>query len=216
MVNKNKRWILILLTMSYLVIFMFPSKAFATTKWLKHFRKDSLLNTYKTCYAISADALWIGTSGDGIIVKYPDGTEKAFNNRNTRSTRNIDDGLIVDQVMCLAIDEPRGHLWVGTNEGVARCNLDGTEWLRFTERTGLPNSIIRDIDIDSAGNVWIGTPSGLVVYDGEKLNPITDPMAQGSVRSIKVKDDAVWVGKVSGNVSYYKDNKWYSISTSTY
>jgi hypothetical protein len=213
MVNKDTRWVLIFLAMIYLVTFVFPPKACADSKWLKHFRKDSLLNTYKTCYAITEDTLWIGTSGDGVLIKHADGTTKSLTNQNTRSTRNIDDGLVTDQVTCITVDEAQGHLWVGTNEGLSRCNLDGTEWLRFTEKDGLLNSIIRDIDTDSAGNVWIGTPSGLMVFDGEKLSPVTDAAAQGSIRSIKVKDNAVWVGKVSGNVSCFKDGQWFSIST---
>ena len=211
--KTRSRWFVIFFAMSLLVMIVFPSRVHAQTKWLKQFRKDSLLNTYKTCYAVTADTLWVGTNGDGVMVRYADGSEKFFNNRNTRSNTNNDDGLMADYITSIVVDESKGFVWIGTKSGLAGCNLDGKEWVRFTEKDGLPNMLIRDVDIDSAGNLWIGTPSGIVTYDGEKLAPVSYGDAQGSIHSIKVKGESVWVGTVSGTVSCFKDGKWATMMT---
>ena len=34
---------------------------------------------------------------------------------------------------------------------------------------------------------------------------------QGSIHSIKVKDNVVWVGTVGGSVSRYKDGQWQTV-----
>ena len=213
MEQSQTRWIYILLALCILAGAFFPKKVFADSKWLKHFRNDSLLNTYKTCYAMSDDAVWVGTNGDGILVYKADGTSKQFTNKNTRSNPSFNDGLKEDSITCLAIDEINGMVWIGTISGVARCNVEGKEWARYTYKEGLPNDVIRDIDVDSMGNVWVGTPSGvaMLVAGNEKFTTFAHEAATGSVHSIKVKNDAVWVGNVSGLIGCYKDGVWKTI-----
>ena len=36
-------------------------------------------------------------------------------------------------------------------------------------------------------------------------------LLQGSIHSIKVQDNVVWVGTVGGSVSRYKDGQWQTI-----
>lgn len=209
MEQTNSRWLYIFLLMSLISIMLFPPKVHASSNWLKYFRKDSLLNTYKRSYAVLDDTLWIGTHGDGVNIK--DGEKTiSYTNRNTRSTPALDDGLISDYITCITIDEKNGRVWIGTNAGLSSCNLAGKEWQRYTDKTGLPNSVIRDVAIDSAGNLWVGTPSGIAIYDGAAWKTVTDRqgLAQNSVHSIKVKGDAVWVGTVGGTISRYRDGKW--------
>ncbi|MGE0784885.1 MAG: hypothetical protein AB7S26_04290 [Sandaracinaceae bacterium] len=55
-----------------------------------------------------------------------------------------------------------GHLWVGSTRGLAM--HEGTsDWLILDEDDGLPASDIRDIEVDSAGRVWILATEQLVV-----------------------------------------------------
>jgi len=214
MEQTNSRWLFIFILMSLFSILLFPEKAHADSNWLKYFRKDSLLNTYKRSYAVLDDTLWIGTYGDGVTVN--DGKKKlAYTNRNTRTSPQIDDGLISDYITCISIDEKSGRIWLGTNAGLSSCDLEGREWVRYTEKNGLPNLVIRDLAIDAAGNLWVGTPSGLAVYDGETWKAITEikGIEQNSVHSIKVKGDSVWIGTVGGTVSRYKDGKWQTFET---
>ena len=214
MEHTNSRWLFIFILMSLFSILFFPQRAHADSNWLKYFRKDSLLNTYKRSYAVLDDTLWVGTYGDGLTVN--DGQKTiSYTNRNTRTSPQLDDGLVSDYITCISIDEKSGRVWLGTNEGLASCDLEGKDWTRYTEKDGLPNLVIRDLAIDASGNLWVGTPSGLAIHDGESWKVIaeTKGIEQNSVHSIKVKGDSVWVGTVGGTVSRYKDGEWRTFVT---
>lgn len=214
MEQTNSRWLFIFVLMSLISILFFPQRTYADSNWLKYFRKDSLLNTYKTCYAVLDDVLWTGTAGDGLMVR--DGSKIInFTNKNTRTSPQQDDGLVSDYITCISIDEKAGKVWLGTNAGLSSCNLEGKEWQRFTATDGLPNEVIRDLAVDNAGNLWVGTPSGLAVYNGESWKIIDERngLSQSSIRSIKIKGDSVWVGTVGGTVSRFKDGEWKSFIT---
>ncbi|GAB4280676.1 MAG: hypothetical protein Kow0029_25390 [Candidatus Rifleibacteriota bacterium] len=214
MENTNSRWIFIFVLISLISMFFFPQKSYADSNWMKYFRKDSLLNTYKRSYAVLDDTLWIGTYGDGLEIH--DGKKVTnFTNKNTRTAPQLNDGLVSDYITCLTIDEKNGRVWLGTNEGLSSCNLEGKEWQRFQVKDGLPNNVIRDLVIDKQGNLWVGTPSGVAVYDGEnwKVYDEKNGLPQGSVHSLKVKGDSVWVGTVGGAVSRFKDGEWKTILT---
>lgn len=212
MKQKETRWLYIFTVISLLSLSFYSPKAHANSNWLKYFKKDSLLNTYKTCYAVLGDALWTGTYGDGVVIK--DGKSvKTITNKNTRSTPALNDGLVSDYITCITFDEVRQRVWIGTNEGLCSCDYEGKEWTRHQEGKDLPNNIIRALAMDNAGNLWVGTPSGIALYNGEswKLFNETNGLLQGSIHSIKVKDNVVWVGTVGGSVSRYKDGQWQTV-----
>jgi ligand-binding sensor domain-containing protein len=138
-----------------------------------------------------------------------------YTNKNTRSSPPRNDGLVSDYITCVCIDEKAGRVWLGTNEGLSSCNLEGKEWMRFQTQDGLPNNVIRDIAIDRNGHLWVGTPSGIAQFDGEawKIHNDKNGLQQSSVHSLKVKGDSIWVGTVGGTVSRYKDGEWKTFLT---
>ena len=212
MQQKQTRWFYLFTLISIISLSFYSPKAQADSNWLRYFKKDSLLNTYKTCYAIQDDSLWTGTYGDGVIVK--DGSSvRNFTNKNTRTTPALDDGLVSDYISCITFDEVRRKVWIGTNQGLCCCDYEGKEWERFMEGKELPNNIIRALAMDNLGNLWVGTPSGISVYDGEswKLINENNGLLQSSIHSIKVNGNTVWVGTVGGSVSRYKDGQWQTI-----
>lgn len=214
MEQTNSRWFFIFLMMSLISIFLFPQKTHADSNWLKYFRKDSLLNTYKTSYAVLDDVLWVGTFGDGVVIH--DGKKNiSLTNRNTRTSPSLNDGLVSDYVTCISVDEKKGRVWLGTNAGLSSCDLEGKEWQTFTVKDALPNDVIRDLAIDSDGNLWVGTPSGIAMHNGETWKVFNEGngLVQGSIHSIKIKDDTVWVGTVGGTVSRYKEGEWKTFIT---
>ena len=207
--NQSPRWVVLLVIISLISIFFFPSTSYANGSWLKYFRKDTLVNTYMRTYATIDDQLWVGTYGNGLVI-YTGNRTKNLNNKNTRSAPNSDDGLLSDYVTSLAYDKKKGRLWIGTNEGVASCNLGGEEWQRYVDKDGIPNNVIRDLAVDHEGALWVGTPSGIARFNGEEWTTYTDKngLNQNSVHSIKVEGNAVWVGTVGGSVSRFKDGSW--------
>ena len=67
---------------------------------------------------------------------------------------NLADGLAHSNVKVIHQDS-RGHLWIGTGEGVSR--FDGYEFTNYGVVHGLTIPLINDIDEDGAGRVWVAT-----------------------------------------------------------
>ncbi len=97
--------------------------------------------------------------------------------------------------------------------GLSCCDYEGQEWTRYVEGKELPNNVIRALAMDNSGNLWVGTPSGISVFDGENWKTINEKngLLQASIHSIKVKGNVVWVGTVGGSVSRYKDGQWQTV-----
>ncbi len=207
--ERHSRWFLLFVILSLLSIFFFPATSYAGQSWMKYFRKDTLLNTYMRAYAVSGEKLYVGTYGDGMVIYTGDQTRNV-NSKNSGSAPGANDGLISDNITTMCLDERNQRLWIGTIEGLCSCSLDATDWKRFTSRDGLANDVIRDIAIDASGLVWVGTPSGVSVYDGSGWTTYDTQsgLNENSVHSITVQGDAVWVASVGGSISRFKDGAW--------
>ena len=69
-------------------------------------------------------------------------------------------GIYTDASIGYGIQDKSGDLWFGSNgEGVYY--YDGKLFTNFTEEDGLDNNIVYSILEDKAGNIWVGTKSGL-------------------------------------------------------
>jgi signal transduction histidine kinase/ligand-binding sensor domain-containing protein len=93
-------------------------------------------------------------------------------------------GLPQDSVRAIT-QTADGHLWLGTDEGLAR--FDGYEFVTFTkEHSDLPSNSITSLAAGRDGSLWIGTPSGLVHYANQHFHAYThnDGMAGDSVDSL--------------------------------
>lgn len=76
-----------------------------------------------------------------------------------------------DNIHCGLADKS-GNLWFGTTgEGVYR--YDGKLFFQFTEKDGLSSNTVWSILEDKTGKIWIGTDSGLCVYDGNTFKRIS-------------------------------------------
>ena len=61
---------------------------------------------------------------------------------------------------CLLLDS-RGHLWVGTDEGLNVFNPEDSSFTTFATQQGLNDNYISSIIEDQRGDLWIGTYDGL-------------------------------------------------------
>jgi len=207
--KRRSRWFLLFVILSLISLFFFPSTSYASSNWLKFFRKDTLLNTYMRAYAVSGETLFVGTYGDGLVVYTGDRTRNV-NTKNSCSSPGANDGLVSDSITTLCLDERNNRLWIGTLEGLCSCSLDATDWKRFSTKDGIPSETIRDVAVDSNGLVWVGTPSGVATYDGSSWKVYDDStgLYENSVHSITVQGDSVWVASVGGAISRFKDGSW--------
>lgn len=111
------------------------------------------------------------------------------------------------------VEDKGGFLWIGTDRGVLRVEpseiLQKQEELTlFTISNGLINNEIRSSLVDSDGNVWFGTKTGLSEYritDSVFVNyTVKQGLANDKVYSI-TQDHAgrLWFGTLGGGLSRY-------------
>lgn len=133
-------------------------------------------------------AIWIGTGGGGV--------SKFDGNSFTSYTQK--QGLSSDFIWDITQDK-NGNLWFATSNGVnkfdGRLRLTSESWTggrftQFTQKEGLNNNEVRNIEEDQNGNLWFGTiGGGISRFDGKYLTTFTDAdgLSNNIIRSI-VKD----------------------------
>ena len=96
---------------------------------------------------------WIASASGLHMIK---GASKQHFQRQAQSTGSLSSS----NVKCLLLDR-RGHLWVGTDEGLNVFNPKDSSFTTFTTQQGLNDNYIASIVEDQQGNLWIGTYDGL-------------------------------------------------------
>ncbi len=144
------------------------------TGWTVYNTSNSGLpeNYFSCLVADESGDIWIGTGWDyegfevqvSGLVKY-DGT-----NWIVYDTSNS--GLPDNLLKCLTVDDS-GNIWIGTGDrrgyGLARydgTSPEGTGWTVYnTSNSGLPDNLVKCLNVDGSGNMWIGTWGGLAVFN---------------------------------------------------
>lgn len=110
-------------------------------------------------------------------------------------TFGVANGLAGDWVTALFRDS-RGYLWVGTATGLSR--FDGSAFVSYSRRDGLPSEIPRDIMEDHTGTMWFSTDGGLVRMretrdaSGSLFEPFELPGARGPGPVLEDRSRVVW------------------------
>jgi ligand-binding sensor domain-containing protein len=116
---------------------------------------------------------WFGTYGDWAYKYSVQTTEwTQLVGRIRDSTTTVDTtsnsdlpGYIVNAI---AVDDPKGAVWFGTDQGLAR--MHSTTWTVWDETNSpLPSKTIRALAMDRYSNLWIGTANGLAIFNEEGI-----------------------------------------------
>ena len=128
------------------------------------------------------------------------------------------EGLAFNMVNSIAIDA-KGNKWFGTPGGVSK--FDGTNWINYTTADGLADNrvycitynensrfdVIQTITIDSHGNKWFGTWSGVWKFDNANWTRL-NYLSFNYVYAIAIDaQDNKWFGTDNG-VSKYDGTNW--------
>ena len=138
-------------------------------------------------------ALWIGTSAYGLCRRDEAGKVQVF-----RHDPADPHSLPSDTVYSSLVD-PRGRLWIGTEQGVAR--WDGTRFQRIGVASLGASAVLR-LSRDAGGDIWVGTQGeGMFRIDAD--DSVHRPQwSQGeALRSAMVLHDrqgGYWVGGSEG------------------
>ena len=77
---------------------------------------------------------------------------------------NRDTNELISRPVEMIVEDFSGVKWLG-NYSLIR--FDGTQWQKYTtENSGFVSSGVNDLTVDSQGNLWCATYSGLFRYDG--------------------------------------------------
>ena len=146
--------------------------------------------------------IWLGGIDTG-LVKYH--KEKGV------IEQYIDDSLNNNYINCMTFDS-LGNIWIGTNVGLSKFDLNNNFTL-YTTADGLTNNFINSILVDDNDNLWISTNKGLNKFDFEKESFVNFTRMDGlygyqfnSNSSTKLKNGIMIFGSTSGVTYFHPDN----------
>ncbi|MCX6928509.1 MAG: histidine kinase, partial [Verrucomicrobia bacterium] len=113
-------------------------------------------------------------------------------------------------------------IFLGRNQGVLGGNwvlsgtwgavghrLFGLEYGQFAALTNVPSANVSTIFQDRAGQVWLGTQSGLLRLDDLKLYTTHDGLSADDVRAIaEDREGNLWIGTEGGGLNQLRDGRF--------
>lgn len=111
------------------------------------------------------------------------------------------DGLPNDHIFAVKVDGP--HVWVGTEDGLARIDKRTGAVETWREAQGLPWKVVSAIDVNpKTGEVWIGLfGGGLARFSGGRFDHFTQlnsGLVNDVVYGVAVENDNVWAATTAG------------------
>ena len=136
--------------------------------------------------------VWVSTDGNGLSI---------FNAQLDHCTTYTKaDGLRSDVVLSV-VEEKHGTIWVTTQGGITKVNVDRNEWTTFDESKGLFLNEFRrgSILLTEAGELFVGSVNGAVSLPTESSNKVTSPKVY--LNQITIGNRQIKVGaEINGRV----------------
>lgn len=154
------------------------------------------------------NVFWIGTYGGGLH-RFDRATEnfEVFQHRSERPHSLIDDRI---RALC---QDRRGHLWIGTTEGLTVLHPATRQFTTYLESSGISGRRISTIVEDPAGDIWIGTDGfGLSRWDSETGTFENFKHEDGNHQSLPsdfisvllyTRDGSLWMGTTDRGLSRF-------------
>ena len=121
-----------------------------------HFRPGMVRGIYEDRFGF----LWLTSWVDG-LTRFDPRTEQFVNYRHdSENPQSLSRGEVY-----VAHEDRNGTLWVGTSSGLDKFDRETETFSHYTERDGLPNSVIYAIMEDASGYLWISTNRGVSKFD---------------------------------------------------
>ena len=158
------------------------------------------------------DIIW-GLYQDEIILMNREGEIIRRYMHDMESVGDFD--LSSENIECIFKDS-RGIIWLGTKrDGLGYYSHDSDRFYSLEFKHGvnpIEDNFIRAIDEDIMGRLWIGTESGLYIYNveteeftfyGQSFFPAEKGLNDKAIYSVfRSRDDMMWIGTYFGGVNY--------------
>jgi ligand-binding sensor domain-containing protein/signal transduction histidine kinase len=143
-------------------------------------------------YSMLEDAegcFWVATESEGLI-QFVDGKFAGYSSS---------DGLL-DDVSYSIFQTGQKDIWISTQKGLNRFRSNAFD-LKLTLQNGLPNTRLGAIDADDDGNLWIGTPKGLLRWQNDRLVNVKgiESLSQKVIQVLyRDSENSLWIGSNAG------------------
>lgn len=171
-------------------------------KFTKENLPSDLISLMATALYIYKDSIFIGTE-DG---------QCFCTDRLMKNVKHISADIPDSQINCM-LQAGSDHIWIGTeNAGLWDISLDENYSCRKVNDMHGSKSIkiIKSLNIDNDGNLWIGSKNGLsILKDGKIFSFRHDNAKPGSISHDSIGDiyvdwqGTMWLGTYYGGVCYY-------------
>lgn len=159
---------------------------------------------------ISLRATYLQSYNDTIYIGTEDG-QCFCTDRLLKNVKHLAADMPDCPINCILPDS-HSQLWIGTeNAGLWNINLEENTCGKVTYLTGSKSSkIIKSLNIDNDGNLWIGSKNGLtILQDGKFFSFKHDNTKPGTISHDSIGDiyvdwqGTMWLGTYYGGVCYY-------------
>jgi ligand-binding sensor domain-containing protein/signal transduction histidine kinase len=163
----------------------------------------------KSIFTLSSSkdgSLWAGTEGGGLL-RLQNGAIHIYS-----TTEGITDGFVRK-----VIQDNRGYLWVGTDNGLFLLKNPNARPAHFERVDGgtVAPIAVHSITEDHTGRVWVGG-SRLIAIDPDGTEhefSLPGAYSQNRVKTLlETRDGRLWVGTVGG-LQYLQNGQFHTIST---
>jgi len=172
-----------------------------TSKWIYYQKgpQSQLPTDSVQCLFLLPPFLYIGTWGEGLcVLNTRDGKWKSYDQKK---------GLEGKYVTSIAYDPVKNVVWVGTHDR-GLFSLSDEHIRSYNSKNSDLSSDRVDCLAFSSGKLYIGTVSGLTVFDGQKFKNYSKKggFASNVILSLKASKFDVFVGTASGLYKIYNDS----------
>lgn len=139
-----------------------------TFTWLDN---EELGLAVRSIFEDSKGNIWIGNNGNGLF-RYDGKTltnftkEQHLENPDFQTTLEGKEGTLA-RVWTIAEDK-KNNLWIGTIDA-GLWKYDSKTLTNYTIKDGLLSNSILTVFCDNTGSLWIGSDSGVTIYDGNSF-----------------------------------------------
>jgi signal transduction histidine kinase/ligand-binding sensor domain-containing protein len=100
--------------------------------------------------------LWFGTTSGIYMLDKQSGTFVHYIREDNNPNSLISNGIYK------IIEDKRGLIWAATRKGLNLFDKEHKRFRTFTKKDGLPDNLLLTLIEDNNGNLWIGSPNGLL------------------------------------------------------
>jgi len=148
--------------------------------------------------------IWIGSDGGLSIYTPLSGT---FRNETSHS-------VLLDPYITDIVEDDEGVVWLAT-QGVGLLRYDDGRWTNWEQSLDIPHQWITSCLLDPTGDLWLGTHSGLCLFDYQHLKTFDrhDGLSHTLMLDLDGNDqNELWIGTQGMGIFYYHDSRFEHIT----